>query len=72
MSMLVCVLHVLFSPSLPPSLCVYTTVHVYLSLPLSVVQPWPPEPKKGEDTELEQSKWLNMLDRGRTWERVSS
>ena len=25
---------------------------------------------KGDDAELEQSKWLNMLDTGRTWESV--
>ena len=29
------------------------------------VQPWPPEPKKGEDTELEQSKWWTEDGLGR-------
>ena len=36
---------------------------------IRTVQPWPPVPRKGEDTEMEHSKWLNALD-SRTWERV--
>ena len=31
------------------------------------VLPWP---KEGEDTKLEQAKWLNALDSSWTWERV--
>ena len=33
------------------------------------VQPWTPEPKKGDDTELK-VKMVELLDTGRTWERV--